>query len=141
MVSTPFAIKLSASCDAMLVTKIEARGGRTETYIHFITTKCIYKFPLIACDLHYTRLGMMIMRHFRRKTSKRLQLVPMTIYLESSMNFEGHLILQESRVLQKSLLVKLVNNKYRMESKIRLMKEIHSLLSCSESYWSDKHVH
>lgn len=31
VVSTPFAIKLSASCAAMLVTKIEAKGGRMET--------------------------------------------------------------------------------------------------------------
>lgn len=31
VVSTPLEIKLSANCDAMLVTKIEARGGRIET--------------------------------------------------------------------------------------------------------------
>lgn len=31
VVSTPFAIKLSASCEAMLVTNIEAKGGRIET--------------------------------------------------------------------------------------------------------------
>lgn len=31
VVSIPFAIKLSANCAAMLVTKIEANGGRIET--------------------------------------------------------------------------------------------------------------
>ena len=31
VVSTPLEIKLSASCAAMLVTKMEAKGGRTET--------------------------------------------------------------------------------------------------------------
>lgn len=31
VVSTPLVIKLSANCAAMLVTKIEARGGRMET--------------------------------------------------------------------------------------------------------------